>query len=77
VQDANCSHRSPPDHEQRFDQLGKIIEVFDELLDACLELYRADHPGLQAELRKVPRRSLSKATVFDFSRSRWVGSFMG
>jgi hypothetical protein len=71
---AICSRSTRRDDEQRLDQQGQIGEVFDQLLDARLELDCPDHTTLRPKLRKVTRKSFSMAMAFDCSSLRWVSN---
>ena len=65
MQDADLLRKHPPNNEQRFNPRGQVGLVLDQLPDAGLELHRPGHADLEAELRKVPRRSFWMAIAFD------------
>ncbi len=50
MKNADLLAKRPPDNQHRFDQLSKIREVFDKLLDARLKLQRSPHAHLEAEV---------------------------
>ena len=50
MKNANLLAKRPPNNQQRLDQLSKIREALDKLLDARLELHRSNHAHLETEV---------------------------